>query len=541
MPSGSTSNTTALDFVSTLVSNTIFPVKLGFIGLLCASLYVLLSFVLRKNLVDKDGHPIPPGPPFRYAYLKRYHERTLWNWAKEYGPIYSVWMGNQLMIVINDATMARDLLVNHGALTSSRRQYFLKDQTILRGLGITSTPYGDTWRHHRKIAMQQLTPKAVAGYTHILDYESHILARSLYYEGNKGSLPINPALYVARYSINNMLNLSFGTRTASTSDPLTDRAISLANEFMKLSGPFSNPIDFIEPLQWIPTPLYKRGVKLHDDIMDAYGALIKRVQTRLDAGEDVPDCLVKTLLLTREKEGLSWEATVMLSSVFTLGGVHSMTGILLWFLALIPSYPDVQARAHEELDRVVGREHWPTAEDEKSLPYVRAIIKEVSRTRSPFWVGTPHYSTEDFVYNGMFIPKNTSLVLNIYALHHNQERYPDASAFNPDRYLGDDLSAADSANLTDATQRDHFIFGAGRRICPGIHVAEREMWLAISRLLWTFRIETDAPIVLDEYAGANGRTPMPYKVRLVPRHDKVHLMTDEREEVTLFDLSEEKR
>ncbi|KAI0312784.1 cytochrome P450 [Amylostereum chailletii] len=539
MPSSSTS-TAALAFISAAVASTVVPVKLGISGFLCAFVYVVLSLVLRKNLVDKDGHPIPPGPPFRYAFLKRYHERTLHNWSKQYGPIYSVWMGNQLMIVINDANIGRDILVNHGAITSSRRQYFLKDQTILKGLAITATPYGEKWRHHRKIAMQQLSAKAVAEYTHLLDYESHILTRSLYYEGGKGSLAVNPALYAARYSINNMLNLSFGTRTTSTSDPLTDRAISLANEFMKLSGPFSNPIDFIEPLQWLPTQSYKRAVKLHEGLVDVYGALIQRVQARMDSGEDVPDCLVKTLLLTREKEGLNWEETVMLSCVFTLGGIHSMTGILLWFLALVPSYPEVQARAHEELDRVVGREHWPTAEDQKNLPYIRAIIKEISRTRSPFWVATPHYSMEDFVYNGMFIPKDTLLMLNIYTLHHNEERYPNADTFNPDRYLGDDLSAAESANLPDATQRDHFAFGAGRRICPGIHVAEREMWLSISRLLWTFRIEADEPISLEEYEGTHGRTPIPYKVRLVPRHDKVHLMTDEREEVTPFDLSEEK-
>jgi hypothetical protein len=52
-------------------------------------------------------------------------------------------------------------------------------------------------------------------------------------------------------------------------------------------------------------------------------------------------------------------------------------GIIQWFLALIPSHPEVQARAHEELDRVIGREHWPSAEDEIRLPYIRAIIKEV--------------------------------------------------------------------------------------------------------------------------------------------------------------------
>jgi hypothetical protein len=56
------------------------------------------------------------------------------------------------------------------------------------------------------------------------------------------------------------------------------------------------------------------------------------------------------------------------------------SGIIQWFLALIPSYPHVAEKAYEELDRVVGRERWPNTEDEPNLPYIRAIIKEVWNT-----------------------------------------------------------------------------------------------------------------------------------------------------------------
>ena len=101
------------------------------------------------------------------------------------------------------------------------------------------------------------------------------------------------------------------------------------------------------------------------------------------------------------------------------------SGIIQWFLALIGKHPDIQARAHHELDCVVGRDRWPMAEDEKELPYIRAIIKEVLRVHAPFWNATPHSSTEDFVYNGMFIPKGAALILNCYTLHHDEARYPD--------------------------------------------------------------------------------------------------------------------
>ena len=67
-----------------------------------------------------------------------------------------------------------------------------------------------------------------------------------------------------------------------------------------------------------------RGRRLHDGIVEVYGAMIARVKARLDAGEDVPDCVAKTLILTQEQENLDWEDMCMLAAVFTLGGIHSV-------------------------------------------------------------------------------------------------------------------------------------------------------------------------------------------------------------------------
>ena len=105
----------------------------------------IFSLIFRRNLKDKDGHSIPPGPPLRYPYLGRCPERTLQAWSRTYGPLFSVWMGNQLFVVISDARIAKDLLVSNGAIFSSRKQYFIKSQTILHGRGITATAYSDKW------------------------------------------------------------------------------------------------------------------------------------------------------------------------------------------------------------------------------------------------------------------------------------------------------------------------------------------------------------------------------------------------------------
>jgi hypothetical protein len=77
-----------------------------------------------------------------------------------------------------------------------------------------------------------------------------------------------------------------------------------------------------------------------------------------------------------------------------------------------------------------------------------------------------------------------------------------------------------------------------RRICPGIHVAERELWLATSRLLWAFDIRPPPgeTISLEEYEGAAGRTPLPYRVMLTPRHNRVQALLEAENEVTLMKL-----
>ncbi|KAF8073465.1 cytochrome P450 [Lyophyllum atratum] len=476
-------------------------------------IYFFSPLFLRKIIFDQDGSALPPGPPIRYAFLSKYPERALDAWAKTYGPLFSVWMGSQLFVVVSDPQIARELLVTNGSIFSTRKRYFMKNQVILRGRAITASEYGDKW----------------------LISLPHIFIRSLFEEAQQGKLPINPAHYSGRFALNNMLIISFATRTDSTSDPLVEKALDLAMEFMDLTGPWSNAIDFLEPLQWIPSKMRTRGRILHDGLMEVYGSMILRVKARMDSGEDVPDCLVKTLIETQEEEKLDWEDLCMLSAVFTLGGVHSTSGIIQWFLALIPSYPEIQARAHEELDRVVGRDRWPTADDEADLPYIRAIIKEVQRVHAPFWMATPHCSSQDFAYKGMYIPKDTVVVLNCYTLHHNEGRYPDSNKFDPDRYLGDNLSCGESAKLANVMERDHWTFGAGRRICPGLPVAERELWLAISRLLWAFSFRSlpDEPISLEEYEGLSGRTPLPFRLKLTPRIDNLDEFLQTKEEITL--------
>jgi len=75
-------------------------------------------------------------------------------------------------------------------------------------------------------------------------------------------------------------------------------------------------------------------------------------------------------------------------------------------------------------------------------------------------------------------------------------------------------------NLFSRT-RSQFLLS--RRICSGIFLAEREVFLAIARMLWAFKMEEipGEPIDLKEYDGLSGRSPVPFRIKMIPRDDMV--------------------
>lgn len=91
--------------------------------------------------------------------------------------------------------------------------------------------------------------------------------------------------------------------------------------------------------------------------------------------------------------------------------------------------------------------------------------------------------------DGQFIPKGTVVILNAWGMHHDQKRFPDPDTFDPDHYKGQTTLAPELAASADYGSRDHYGYGSGRRICPGIHLAERNLFLAIAKIIWAFSIK----------------------------------------------------
>ena len=77
-------------------------------------------------------------------------------------------------------------------------------------------------------------------------------------------------------------------------------------------------------------------------------------------------------------------------------------------------FPDVQRKAQEEIDRVIGPSRLPTIEDKDKLPYVNAVIFETMRWNPVIPLGLAHCNVKDDVYRGMRIPKNTTILANVW-------------------------------------------------------------------------------------------------------------------------------
>ena len=151
-------------------------------------------------------------------------------------------------------------------------------------------------------------------------------------------------------------------------------------------------------------------------------------------------------------------------------------------------FPDVQRRAQAELDANVGRDRLPVFADAVHLPYVQAIIREILRYRPALPFIVPHASTEEDWYKGMYIPKGTVCIANVWHCNHDREVFgEDADEFRPERHL--DEKGELLPGPIETNQAGHVALGFGRRICVGKDLANESLFINTARILWATKLE----------------------------------------------------
>lgn len=296
-------------------------------------------------------------------------------------------------------------------------------------------------------------------------------------------------------------------------------------------------MDAYPVLRYIPTamlPIARKARSWHKEESQYYMGLWQATKEQLEAGTAKP-CFSVDLMRSQKKEKFSDKSGAYLAGNSMEAGTDSSSNTLYGFVQAMVLFPEVQRKAQQELDRVVG-DRMPTPADWTDLAYIRACVKESLRWMPTAISGAaPHAASENLEYMGYMIPKGSLLINNVYSIHFDPKRHPDPRTFDPDRYLHDNTTSAQSAHQNDASKRDHFTFGAGRRLCAGIHIADHSLFAGIAGLLWAFDIKperdqaTSKPILPDPdlYTPDVLCRPQSFPACIVPRSkEKAQIVQD---------------
>ncbi|KAJ7095645.1 cytochrome P450 [Mycena epipterygia] len=177
------------------------------------------------------------------------------------------------------------------------------------------------------------------------------------------------------------------------------------------------------------------------------------------------------------------------------------------------------AEAKQKIAKHPIRDRLPDFDDEPSLPYVAAVMKESLRWRNVAPISIPHFLPVDDEYRGYRLPGNSIVIPNTWAILHDEVVYPDPYSFKPERYLL-------NGELNPAMPDLGIIFGFGRRICPGRHMAHSSVWITLVSILAAFDITKavgdDGEVIEPSYEYFAGLVvqPLPFKCCIRPRSEK---------------------
>ncbi|KAF3480267.1 cytochrome P450 2C38 [Arthroderma uncinatum] len=225
-------------------------------------------------------------------------------------------------------------------------------------------------------------------------------------------------------------------------------------------------------LPYVPDFLARWKISSRRLLSNQTGILARNTNAALESGSWNWS---KVGLREQETSGLSREELGwVIGNIYD--AAHALPMALEVFVMASVLHQDAVREVQEELDRVVGSDRLPTFDDMQSLPRVNAFITEVLRWRPVTVGGMLHAVDRDDEYMGYRIPKGTTVVANHWSLEFDEKVFGDPCNFRPQRWI-------DNPSLPSAS------FGFGRRVCPGQHLARSSLFIIVSRVLWTYRID----------------------------------------------------
>nr|GAT52524.1 cytochrome P450 [Mycena chlorophos] len=494
----------------------------------------LLAVCLAAAWNRRKPKAYPPGPrpfPLPIPFLGRFPSVALptslpWlvytEWGKRFGPLIHFEAFNQHVLIVNSLEVAHDLFEKRPHIYSSRPWMPILELSGFEG-AFSGKPYGDQWRMHRRLFDKHFRRESSRSYRPVQVQKIHDFLRKL------NENPQDFSAHVRALPGSVIMSVVYGYNVADYSQ---DRFIEIAEEYnLRLTNSFipgAMPLlDFFPAVRhlpkWFPGCGFHRVAQellaLKEEVVHKpFGYAVDNK----DSGRSDPVPVV--VKMVEEAETSDDEEFDMMKEV-TAASDTTVSAIMTFFLVMA-LYPAVQRKAQMEIDSLLGLSEpgsaIPTFEQKGSLPYIEAIFREVLRWRPILPLSLPHATSTEDAYNGYYIPKGATAILNVWPMTREESTYgTNTEDFNPDRFLDVDGTLLE-------VNHSPLSFGLGPRICPGRFFAEDTFWMTIVSVLALFNVSnatTTNPQGLEVEVDAKNPPysdnpishPLPFNCSILPR------------------------
>ncbi|NP_001312090.1 flavonoid 3'-monooxygenase [Nicotiana tabacum] len=467
---------------------------------------VIFSFLLHSILTlffrKRYPLPLPPGPkPWpiigNLVHMGPKPHQSTAAMARTYGPLMHLKMGFVDVVVVASASVAAQFLKTHDANFSSRPPNSGAKHLAYNYQDLVFAPYGPRWRMLRKICSVHLfSAKALDDFSHVRQDEVRTLTRALASAAQK---PVKLGQLLNVCTTNALAQVMLGRRVFADAnggvDPQAEEFKSMVVEAMVLAGVF-NVGDFIPALDWLDIQGVAAKMKKLHARFDAFLTSILEEHKSNQFGETKEhEDLLSTLISLKKEEGdneggklTDSEIKALLLNLF-IAGTDTSSSTVEWAIAELIRNPRILAQAQHEIDKVVGKNRLVMESDLAQLTYLEAIVKETLRLHPSTPLSLPRIASESCEINGYFIPKGSTLLVNVWAIARDPNEWVNPLEFRPERFL-----PGGEKPKVDVRGNDFEVipFGAGRRICAGMNLGIRMVQLITATLIHAFN--WDLPI-----------------------------------------------
>ncbi|NP_001408674.1 cytochrome P450, family 2, subfamily a, polypeptide 22 isoform 2 [Mus musculus] len=240
---------------------------------------------------------------------------------------------------------------------------------------------------------------------------------------------------------------------------------------------------FHSVMKYLPGPqqqIIKDSHKLEDFMIQK----VKHNHSTLDPNS--PRGFIDSFLIHMQKEKnfnseFHMKNLVMTSLNLFFAGSETVSSLLRYGFLLLMKHPDVEAKVHEEIDRVIGRNRQPQYEDHMKMPYTQAVIHEIQRFSNFAPLGIPRRITKDTSFRGFFLPKGTDVFPIMGSLMIDPKFFSSPKDFNPQHFLDDKGQLKKIPAFLP--------FSIGKRSCLGYSLGKMQLFLFFTTILQNFRFK----------------------------------------------------